>query len=140
MLTGQWTYRSYHNSPDLVNVQADLALRLIFGEGVMRITQSSSGYASGKFDMGGGFELALVGSTLSGPSGAIKEFELTGRGIAKSPTDGWQYDYRGIITHTWPNGVDQVPTLIGTVIRALPHGSAPAGYVASFICVKRANS
>ena len=31
----------------------------------------------------------------------------------------------------------QVPALVGSVIRAKPHGSAPAGYVASFIAVKQ---
>jgi hypothetical protein len=35
------------------------------------------------------------------------------------------------------NGVNQVPALVGSVIRAEPHGSAPAGYVASFIAVKQ---
>jgi hypothetical protein len=30
-----------------------------------------------------------------------------------------------------------VPALVGTVIRAKPHGTSPAGYVASFVAVKR---
>lgn len=138
MLTGEWTYRSYHNSSELVDGDSDKALQLIFGEGLMSITQGASGYASGKFDMGGGFILDLVGSILSGTVGSIQEFELGGTGIGGTPTAGWKYDYRGIVNHTWGHGVNQSPTLVGTVIRTNPHGSAPAGYVASFVCVKRA--
>jgi len=33
--------------------------------------------------------------------------------------------------------VDQVPALVGTVIRAKPHNGEAAGYVASFIAVKQ---
>ena len=51
--------------------------------------------------------------------------------------DGWEYDYHGHLAHQWPNGVNQVPALVGTVIRAKPHGAAPAGYVASFVAVRQ---
>jgi hypothetical protein len=33
--------------------------------------------------------------------------------------------------------VNQVPAFLGTVIRVKPHNGAPAGYVESFISVKR---
>jgi hypothetical protein len=40
--------------------------------------------------------------------------------------------------YVWPNGVDQVPSLLGTVIRVNAHGpSSPAGYTASFIAVSQ---
>jgi hypothetical protein len=37
----------------------------------------------------------------------------------------------------WPNGVDQRPAIVGSVIRMVPHsnGQARAGYIASFIAV-----
>jgi len=41
------------------------------------------------------------------------------------------------LAHTWPNGIDQVPALVGSVIRAKPHNGSPAGVVASFIAVKQ---
>src|SRR5258708_22573717 len=137
MLTGEWVYRSYLNNPVLVAGSADAALKLIFGEGVMTISQGASGYLSGRFDMGGGYVLNLVGSFLSNTGGGPQEFELSGTGVDGTPTAGWRYDYRGIENYSWPDGKGQVPTLVGTVIRTNPHGSAPAGFSASFICVRR---
>jgi len=46
------------------------------------------------------------------------------------------YDYDGSLTEEWPNSVNQVPAITGSVIRARPHGSEPAGVVASFVAVK----
>jgi len=62
---------------------------------------------------------------------------VIGNGCAGTQTDGWQYDYRASTTPKWPNGVSQMPTLVGTVIRAKPHNGAPAGVVASFIAIKQ---
>jgi hypothetical protein len=55
-----------------------------------------------------------------------------------TPTDGWEYDYVGYLASTWPNGIGQVPAIVGTVIRAKPHGQSKAGFVASFVCDKAA--
>ncbi len=63
--------------------------------------------------------------------------EIIGSGRPNTPTAGWEYDYYGYLGFQWPNGVNQVPSLVGTVIRAKPHGNAPAGFVASFIAVKQ---
>jgi hypothetical protein len=63
--------------------------------------------------------------------------EIVGAGRNGTGTAGWEYDYRGQLAYQWPNGVNQVPALVGTVIRAKPHGASPAGYVASFIAVKQ---
>jgi hypothetical protein len=52
-------------------------------------------------------------------------------------TANWEYDYKASSTPKWPNGVGQVPTLVGTVIRAKRHDGQPAGVVASFISIKR---
>jgi hypothetical protein len=73
-----------------------------------------------------------TGSATEGPT-----FELIGTGRPGTGTDGWEYDYRGQLAYRWPNGINQVPSLVGTVIRAKPHGPAPAGYVASFIAVRQ---
>ena len=57
--------------------------------------------------------------------------------------DKWAYDYTGYLVPHWPNGVGQVPAIVGSVIRTLPHSAgpgkiAPAGVVASFYAVRRA--
>ena len=52
------------------------------------------------------------------------------------PTEDYLYYYDGSLTEHWPNGVNQVPPVTGLVIRVKPHGSTPAGLVASFIAVK----
>jgi hypothetical protein len=46
------------------------------------------------------------------------------------------YDYDGVLAYHWPDGVNQTPAIVGSVIRVKPHDGAPAGYVASFIAVK----
>ena len=125
MLTGKWTYRSYVNTPTLVGDDPQAALALIFGEG------DSFG---GKLDMGSGYALDLEGEVLPGdPQG----FSIVGLGIDGTPTAGWRYDYHGVTGYEWPDGVDQVPSLLGTVVRVNAHGpSSPAGYTASFIAVQ----
>jgi hypothetical protein len=59
--------------------------------------------------------------------------EIVKTGRPGTVTAGWQYDYYANLAHPWPNGINQVPALVSSVIRA----KLPAGYVASFIAVKR---
>jgi len=136
MLAGQWTYRSYRNDPSLVGDDADKALSLIFGEGVMRFTPSGSAAFEGQLDMGGGYLMNLIGE-ISGEAGAPPgEILIVGTVVDGSPTAGWRYDYRCRPAFLWPDGVDQVPSLVGTVLRVKPHGpQSPAGVTASFIAV-----
>jgi hypothetical protein len=136
MLDGKWTYRSYHNSSDLVAGDAEKALSLLFGEGVFEFTPVTYVKFNGSFDMGGNYKLDLEAELHPIKDSPDVEIAITGRGIAGTPTDGWQYDYRGTFGHRWDDGIDQVPSFVGTVIRTKPHGSAPAGYVASFIAVR----
>jgi hypothetical protein len=74
---------------------------------------------------------------LPGSGGAPLTVHTIGTGPAGTQTEGWEHDYHAHAAHTWPSGVNQVPALVGSVIRAKPHGSAPAGYVASFIAVRQ---
>ncbi|MCF4126449.1 hypothetical protein [Methylobacterium sp. SyP6R] len=131
-VSGLWTYRSYRNDPALISGDPDKAAQNIFGEGVFDLRLDGEA-VTGMLDMGGGYVLDLTGSAAAGA-----EIALVGLGRAGTPTAGWEYDYRGVPAYRWPNGVGQVPALVGTVIRAKPHGGAPAGTVASFIAVKRA--
>jgi hypothetical protein len=90
----------------------------------------------GTLDFGGGVGLDLTGEVSPGPCDQLF-FRINGYGRAGTPTAGWEYDYSGVIACRWPNGVNQVPSLVGTVIRAKPHDGAPAGVVASFVAVRQ---
>lgn len=155
-LAGEWLYRSYLNRADVI-VWADpepavrnlaglfgddatvnnaaKALGLIFGEGVMTFDPPVGNTVTGKFEMSSELVLDLRGTMQTSSSGDIS-IDLIGTGRANTPTADWQYDYRAVTTPKWPNGVNQVPTLVGTVIRAKPHNGRPAGVVASFIAIK----
>jgi hypothetical protein len=156
-LPGKWTYRSYLNRADVIvgddpepavrNLAAIFgqgstannaakALGLIFGEGVMTFDPPAGNAVSGNFDMGGGYVLDLKGTMQTLGSGDMT-VELFGTGRAGTPTADWEYDYRAFMTPKWPNGVNQIAALVGTVIRAKPHDGAPAGFVASFIAIKQ---
>lgn len=155
-LPGKWTYRSYLNRADIVvgddpdpavrNLvaifgqgstvnNAAKALSLIFGEGVMTFDLPSGNNITGTFDMGGGYVLDLKGTMQTSASGD-SSVELFGIGRTGTPTENWEYDYRANTTPKWPNGVNQIPTLVGTVVRAKPHDGGAAGIVASFIAIK----
>jgi hypothetical protein len=135
-LAGKWTYRSFINTPQLVDGDPNKALNLIFGEGVYTFEMPTKSTVKGTLDMGGGFVLDLAGEVAPGPCDQLS-FRINGYGRAGTPTAGWEYDYSGVIACHWPNGVNQVPSLVGTVIRAKPHDGAPAGVVASFIAVRQ---
>jgi hypothetical protein len=135
-LAGKWTYRSYLNTPQLVDGDANKALGLIFGEGTFTFEMPTKTTVKGTLDMGGGFVLDLDGEVAPGPCAQLS-FRIDGHGRAGTPTAGWEYDYSGVIACRWPNGVNQVPSLVGTVIRAKPHDGAPAGFVATFIAVRQ---
>ena len=134
-ISGKWTYRSFHNDPAPVGDDAEKALGLIFAEAEFRFEISGT-ELSGVIDWGGG-GLALKGTVQ--PAGATTPLtvQIVGTGTKELGTEGWEYDYYAWLTHQWQNGINQVPALVGSVIRAKPHGSAPAGYVASFIAVKK---
>ncbi|WP_284126192.1 hypothetical protein [Parerythrobacter aestuarii] len=135
MLEGLWTYRSFFNRYDRVDSDANAALALLFGEGLLKLTRLQTGNYTGGLSFGDGLDLNLECKILrdSDPF----EFAWIGTGLAGKPTEGWRYDYRGYLSHQWPNAIDQVPALVGTVIRTLAHGdNAPAGVTASFIAVK----
>src|SRR5215469_7507834 len=70
-------------------------------------------------------------------------FDLVGTGRPGTETDGWEYRYHGHLMRTWANGVDQRPTLVGSVIRQKSHNGQPgawhrwAGEVFSFVAIWR---
>jgi len=97
--------------------------------------------------------VAAVGKTLAAAEAAgidARAVEVLADGSpgasfqGKGTVDGelWIYDYECYLVPHWPNGVDQVPALVGSVVRTIPHSGgqpgtvSPAGVVASFYAVK----
>ncbi|HEY0332076.1 MAG TPA: hypothetical protein VGC77_23610 [Rhodopseudomonas sp.] len=134
-LAGRWTYRSFRNNPAPVNDDPDKLAQLLFAEAEFRFEPVTDTSFKGVIDWGSG-GLDLAGIITAGSADTPVAFAITGLGRPGSETDGWQYDYNGCIAHQWPNGIDQVPALVGSVIRVKRHGESPAGYSASFIAVK----
>jgi hypothetical protein len=133
-VTGAWHYRSFLNESKQVS---DLNT-ILFGEGDFVLDESVTGTLSGTGDFGGGDTVHYQGSVMHGNWITVR-FEGVGTGPKNKD---WLYDYVGVIIPQWPNGVNQVQTIVGTVVRTAPHsngsgGIAPAGRVASFIAVKK---
>ena len=129
-VSGLWTYRSLLNNPDL-SVDFD---KLEFGRANLQLEASDEGILKGKiYDTG--WELDLKGSFQPGSPGTLW---FQGTGVVGGSQ--WVYDYLCYVVPHIPNGVKQVPALVGTVTRAIPHpdgegGTSPAGVVCSFYAV-----
>jgi len=130
-LEGTWTYRSFISDPDVNKPFNDIR----FGAGILRIESAGGGQFRGRLDFGEEFQLALRGWTSYGNPVTVV---FQGRGD-KSGSSDWVYDYRGFYAPQWPQGVDQRPAIIGSIVRSQPHsgGAAPAGVVACWIAVKQ---
>jgi hypothetical protein len=128
--TGNWTYRSFLNNPDIA---VDFS-KLEFARATLVIDPAAYGVLRGKLSFDPDF-LSLKGSITYGNPFTVR---FQGRG-ATDATNGWIYDYLGFLVPMWPDGIDQRSAIVGTVIRTVPHsnGQAKAGVVASFVAVKR---
>lgn len=139
-LAGQWTYRSYHNRPMVMlddDNAAEIALSLVFGEGIITLGEPVGGKITGVLDLGGQYQLDMAGTATPSANGGPVTVQLVGTGRAGTPTAGWEYRYHGFLSPSWENGVKQIPALTGTVLRFKQHGQSQAGYTVSFIAVKR---
>ncbi|WP_246673684.1 MULTISPECIES: hypothetical protein [unclassified Mesorhizobium] len=136
VLSGKWTYRSFHNNPALVTADPKTALSLFFAEAVFSFDVKPDNSLTGAIDWGGG-GLDLQGTVQPPTSAAPLTVQIVGHGRVGTQTENWEYDYSGYLAPSWSNGVGQVPALVGSVLRAKPHDGAPAGYVASFVAVKQ---
>jgi len=129
---GHWAYRSLLNNPDL---SVDFNT-LEFGRGTIEIVEAPLQTLVGTIG-GPGWSLALKGARSYGDPMHVR---FQGVGLVGGET--WIYDYTGYLVPDWPNGVNQAPAIVGSVIRTLPHSGggagtvAPAGVVASFYAVK----
>src|ERR1700759_2999835 len=88
-LAGRWTYRSYHNDPALVGNNPQKALALIFGEGTMQLAVSAQGAITGRFDVGGGYLMAMPGTEppSAGRAAAYRDARHRPRGHADGGMD-----------------------------------------------------
>jgi hypothetical protein len=81
--------------------------------------------------------LDLEGTIVPATSDAALIVEIKGFGRDGTDTKGWEYDYHASLAFHWPAGVDQVQSLVGSVLCAKPQGEGnPAGVTASFIAVR----
>lgn len=132
VLTGNWSYRSLNNDPDLTVSFNDLE----FGQGTIRIDPAPMDTLTGRI-FGPGWGLDLTGSIGWGNPYSLN---FQGKGIVSG--NEWIYAYQAYYVPRWPNGVNQVPALVGSVVRVIPHpggdgGLHPAGVVASFYAVRQ---
>jgi hypothetical protein len=138
-LEGTWTYRSFNNIPQSVNGDPQAALKLIFGEGELKIIAAAEGAQGFRatLSFGGAAVMDLVGSFKAAAGGSPAVIRARGTGRPGSPVAEFVYDYIFYPIAPWPGGVDQRQALVGTVMRAADHGTAKKGAVASAICLRR---
>jgi FtsP/CotA-like multicopper oxidase with cupredoxin domain/peroxiredoxin len=129
---GTWTYRSFISDPKL----STPANNLLFGSGTLVLTVPTPDRLSGTLG-GDGWSLMLKGGVTDGNPATIR---FQGKGTIGG--EEWIYDYLGYLVPVWPNGENQRPAIVGTIVRTKAHsdghgGIAPAGVVAQWIAVKQ---
>lgn len=134
-LIGRWTYRSFLNDPDPDKPFNDLK----FAVAELTFEPAGVGKIAGRLSFGEDY-LKLTG-TLSFGNPLTVRFQGVGA-TAGTIENGqpWVYDYLGFVAPAWPNGdKEQRPAIVGTIVRAVAHsnGQAKAGFVASWIAVRR---
>jgi hypothetical protein len=129
-LTGHWTYRSFVNDPD----PATPFNGLRFAVAELVIEAFAPGDFTGRLVFGSDAQMTLTGASSFGNPFTVR---FQGRGASPGIED-FVYDYVGYLVPVWPNGVDQRPAIVGSVVRTAPHvGGEEVGVVASWIAVKR---
>lgn len=134
-LTGKWTYRSFINNPD-PDVEFN---KLQFAVAEITFDDADFGKVSGRLSFGDDY-LKLTGTLTYG-----NPFTVRFQGVGATPGtiengQPWVYDYLGFVAPAWPNGdASQRPAIVGTIVRTVAHsgGKAKAGYVASWIALRR---
>ena len=149
-LQGTWVYRSWNNDTNL----AATSDSLVFGQGYIRIDESNPAAFKGLIygpknsadpnptDTPFSWQLALKGSTNYGNPVTVR---FQGNGTVGG--DQWIYNYVGYMIPPWQNGINEKPSMVGSIVRVIPPPSGqvdsngqpvinPAGVVASWYEVK----
>jgi hypothetical protein len=133
-VVGDWTYRSLLSDPDPNTPFGNLA----FAVADLRFDEAPFGQVVGRLSFGDDY-LGLKGTLTFG-----NPFTARFQGVGATPGTieqgrPWIYDYLGFVAPAWPNGIDQRPAILGTVVRTATHsqGQAKAGLVASWIAVRK---
>ena len=133
-LLGSWTYRSFLSDPDPNTPFGNLQFALAD----LKFDEAAFGQVVGRLSFGDD-HLALKGTITYG-----NPFTVRFQGVGASPGTieqgrPWIYDYLGFVAPAWPNGVDQRPAILGTIVRTVSHsqGLAKAGVVASWIALRK---
>jgi hypothetical protein len=133
-IAGAWTYRSFLNDPDPNLPFNDLQ----FAVADLTFDKARFGQIKGRLQFGQDY-LNLKGTITYG-----NPFTLRFEGVGATPGtieqgQPWVYDYLGFLAPAWPNGVNQRPAIVGTIVRTVAHsqGRAKAGVVASWIAVRK---
>jgi hypothetical protein len=138
-LTGAYTYRSFLNQPE----PAPDFDSLRFGEAELSIAVAQDGSVTGTLAFPADPEAsdrAFMDMTGRATDGSPPTLELEGLGRTGTGTADFDYKYVAYPAPAFSDAVDQRPTLVGTVMRAKPHGGAPAGVTASLIAVRRGDA
>ena len=133
---GTWTYRSFLNNPARVGNDPAKLKALLFAEGVWTVKDAPATAFEGELSFGPGSVMDLKGVVTPARDKVAAHAHIVGKGRPGTATEHYFYDYDGSLTERWPNGVNQVSAVTGSVIRVKPHDGHPAGLVASFIVVK----
>ena len=115
-LPGSWTHRSFNpayvwgdqtdqRELDLLVAEAEVNLKGAIDPFALEGTIEWPGVPPGGLD--------LAGTAQPGVGGELASFEITGSGRPGTNTAGWEYRYEGHLTRRWPDGINQVPTLVG---------------------------
>lgn len=131
MLPGKWTYRSFRNTAELVTQSEDSVTPLVVFEGVLDLVDDGPGEIGGAIGTADGLALTVAGRPITD---GVDEYALTAKGIDGTPTAGWTWEIRGVLTARWLEAAAP-PTFVGVVEHA---GAGPvvATSTASFVAVR----
>ncbi len=128
-MTGYYTYRSLFNRQE----PADDFNEIRFGEGELFLYVAPDGNIRGTLafpadPLAGAKDFMDVTGRVAGWSPPTVELEGVGR--SGTGTESFDYKQHGSVAPTYPDAVRQRSALVGTVLRAKPHGAAAAGFTA----------
>lgn len=144
-LVGSWIYRSFYNIQNYVDdfnklalAEAELTFESFSEPGEVRGQMAFRTVPEPKERDP---RLLISGSI---EQGSPIKIHLLGQGVPGTEAEGWQYEQVGYLVPNWPSGINQVQSIVGMVTRRVAHGDGhggtrPAGFVGSFIAVKRNN-